>query len=911
MDANWTRVKQIFSVALDLEPQERIPFLDRECAADVDLRAEVLELLSANEAAGDFMQQPACVDVGFSSNDETDYGGAVSGELIGKYKIIRELGRGGMGAVYLAARADESFDKQVALKLIKRGMDSDAIIKRFVMERQILANLDHPNIARMIDGGTTDDGRPFFVLEYIDGTTITHYCDEHKLNTLERLKLFRQVCAAVQFAHQNLVVHRDLKPSNILVTKEGTPKLLDFGIAKLVSADWSSSVAATETVARLLTPQYASPEQLRGLPITTTGDVYSLGVVLYELLSGHRPFNFDKCSPEEVARIITASEPIKPSLIITRSDPERRNHDKHRSPTPEAISHTRDGNIERLRRRLAGDLDNILLKALRRDPERRYASVQEFSEDLRRHLDGLPVHARPDTLSYRTSKFIRRHKAGVAAAVLVLLTLLSATIVTTWQARIARQERAKAERRFKDVRNLTNSFLFDFHDSIADLNGATKAREMVVKKAQEYLDSLAQEAGDDRELLWELSTAYLKLGDVQGRPGFSRTGDTGAALQSYEKSLETRRRLAALEPSNAEYQLGLAITLSRFGPLFQVLGKPSAAVERMREATAITDKLLPGSRDLTTYQTATRNPAFLGDALSEMGNYDEALTMYQKCLSLAEENRAPFPDIAVKHRFAVCRERLGFIFRIKGEWQKSLDNHLEMLALEEELSALEPTNLDYARAEATAFDHVGDLYRELKNYPKALENGRRGLAMYEGFLKQDPQNARGQKDLGDCSHHVAETLLASGDYRGAISLLQRAVSIRRGLVALDATNVEYPDDLAESLMLTGETLAATGNSTKAIETFQEARAICEPIVSAHRQRIDYRRGLARVYTDLGAAFVVLKNPDEAERWYRKGLVLWTELQDQHALWANEMDRPTQVDENLSRVHSRSPQTRSP
>lgn len=871
---------------------------------------EVLALLAAHESSGNFIQQAAFVDVGLVKADKIDPSAAIVGQQIGSYKVIRELGRGGMGTVYLAARADESFHKQVALKVIKRGMDSDAIVRRFVMERQILANLDHPNIARLIDGGTTTDGLPYFVLEYVEGLNIKRYCDEHKLNTTERLNLFRRVCEAVTFAHQNLIVHRDLKPSNIIVTQDGTPKLLDFGIAKLLSG--SSPAEGTMTIGRVLTPEYASPEELRGLPVNTRSDVYSLGVLLYELLIGRRPFIFETRSPEDAARWITSTQPLKPSVALTRIDANREaGAAKDHSPAPATISRTRDATIDKLRRRLAGDLDNILLKALRKEPERRYASVQEFSEDIRRHLKGLPVLARPDTFSYRASKFVTRHKAGVAAALIVVLTLLSATVITSWQARVARRERAKAERRFRDVRNLTNSFLFDFHDSIADLSGATKAREMVVKKAQEYLDSLAQEAGDDRELLWELSTAYLKLGDVQGRPGFSRTGDTGSALQSYEKSLETRRRLVALQPDNTEYQLGLAITLSRFGPLFQVLGKPNSAVERMREATAITDKLLPGSHDLTTYQTATRNPAFLGDALAEVGNYDEALAMYQKCLSLAEENRAPFPDAAVKHRFAVCRERLGFIFAIKGDWQKSLESHMALVTLEQELSALEPANIEYARAMATGFDHVGDAYRGLKNYPKALENGRRGLAMYEDFLKQDPQNARGKKDVGDCSHHVAETLLASGDYHGVLAMLQRTVGIRRELVALDATNVEYPDDLAESLMLTGESFAAGGNFAKATENFQEARTIREPIVAAHRQRIDYRRGLARLYTDMGAAFVVLKNPAEAEQWYRKALDLWIELQEQRALRAIEIDKPKEVAENLSRLHSGNLQQRLP
>jgi len=906
MNSNRQQLKEIFHAAVELAPRDREAFLATQCAGNDELHHEVSALLTAHESARDFIQQPALVDVGLVADNETSRRAAVIGQQIGSYKIISELGHGGMGTVYLAARTDESFDRQVALKLIKRGMDSDAIVKRFVMERQILANLDHPNIARLIDGGTTEDGLPFFVLEYVNGLTITRYCNEHRLNTTDRVKLFRQVCAAVQFAHQNLIVHRDLKPTNIIVTEDGTPKLLDFGIAKLLS----TSAEATVTIGRVLTPEYASPEELKGLSVTTSSDVYSLGVVLYELLSGHRPFSFESRSPEDMARMIFASHPIKPSIVITRTEVGTQTAEtEDRSVTPEAISRTRDGSIDKLRRRLAGDLDNILLKALRKEPERRYASVQELSEDIRRHLEGLPVLARPDTWSYRTSKFIRRHKASVAAAAMVLLTLLSAMFITSWQARVARQERAKAERRFKDVRNLTNSFLFDFHDAIAELNGATKAREMVVKKAQEYLDSLAQEANEDRELLWELSTAYLKLGDVQGRPGFSRTGDTATALQSYEKSLSIRRHLVSLEPKNADYQLGLAVTLSRFGPMLQVLGQPGDAAEKMREAMNITDKLEPQSQDWPTLQAATRSTNFLGDAMAEMGDYDGALAMYQKALSIVEQKQGVLPNKQIKDRLGVSRERLGFIYATKGEYQKSLDNDMEMVAIGEELCSLEPANLDYARALANAFDHVGDAYRGLKNYSKALENGKRALGMYGGFLEREPLNARTKKDVGDCSHHVAETMLASGDYHNALLLLQKTVSIRRGLVALDTTNVEYPDDLAESLMLTGESLAAAGNFNKAMDALQEARAIREPIVATHRQRIDYRRGLARLYTDLGSALVVTNNRNEAESCYRKGLDLWNELRDQHALWAKEIQMPKEVAEDLSRVRLKNSERR--
>lgn len=899
----WRLIEDLFHQAIELPPNKRAGFLTAACDGDVLLLVELQKLVDGSERAQEFIETPPLMD----ESTATLLGpkdNPLAGLRLGSYKVIREIGRGGMGTVYLAARADQEFQKHVAIKLVTAGLDHQTIIQRFRNERQILAALDHPNIARLLDGGTTETGAPYFVMEYIEGQTIREYCDSHKLTTVARLELFRTVCSAVHFAHQNLIVHRDIKPANILVTSDGTPKLLDFGVAKVLSPI-AQGAETTETISRAMTPEYASPEQARGETITTASDVYSLGVLLYELLTGHRPYRFDSRSLIEIIEAICNQEPTKPSTAVGRSEPSTlKGSNTNIAVTPETVSQSRDTEPYRLRRELEGDLDNIVLKAMRKEPQRRYASVEQFSEDIQRYFQGLPVIAAQDTVSYRTAKFIGRHKAGVAALFMVAITLLTATVVTAWQASVARRERARAESRFKDVRTLTNSFLFDFHDSIADLNGATKAREMVVKKAQEYLDRLAQEAGDDRELLWELSTAYLKLGDVQGRPGFSRTGDTGTALQSYEKSLATRRHLTAVEPGNAQYQRGLAETLSRFGPMFQVLGRPTEAVDKMREAMGITDKLLLTSHDLQTFLTAFRNPAFLGDALAEVGNYDEALEMYQKSFAIAERMRLEsFPEQAVKLRFVVSQERLGILFGIKGEWQKALETQLDMLANTEALTVLEPTSLDDARGKATALDHVGDAYRGLRNYPKALENGRHGLAMYEEFLAKDPQNARSKKDVGDCSHHVSETLLASGDYSAALSLLERTLTIRRGLVALDETNVEYPDDLAESLMLTGESLSAGRNYQKAIEDLQEARVIREPIVASHQKRIDYRRGLARIYTDLGAAFAALKKLSEAELWYHKGLDLWLELQNENVLWAKEKNMPKDVAETLSKLDS--------
>ncbi len=346
------------------------------------------------------------------------------GRRIGPYQILSEIGRGGMGAVYLAERADNQFQKQVAIKVVKRGMDSDAILRRFGNEQKILAQLDHPNIARLIDGGTTEDGLSYFIMDYVEGLPIDGYCDTHHLPTLDRLKLFRTVCSAVEHAHQHHVVHRDLKPNNILVTGDGVPRLLDFGIAKVLSPDEVSQTTGLTGALRLMTPRYASPEQVRGEPVTPASDVYSLGVVLYELLSGHLPYRLRNHTPQEIERVIREEAPEKPSAAIRRIEEVPGTDGMIRMTiTPESVSETREGEPEKLRRRLIGDLDNIVLMALRKEPERRYGSAAQLSEDISRHLEGRPVLARNDTLVYRSVKFIKRNEAAVIALLVALIVI--------------------------------------------------------------------------------------------------------------------------------------------------------------------------------------------------------------------------------------------------------------------------------------------------------------------------------------------------------------------------------------------------------------------------------------------------------------------------------------------------------
>src|SRR6202171_92880 len=550
----WQRINEMFHGALVLEGRARSEFLVAESAGDDALRGKVAALLASHEQAEGFIQGSVFGDAAqLLVEDEAQ---AMIGQHIGLYKISREIGRGGMGTVYLATRDDDQYEKQVAVKVVKRGMDTDLVLARFRNERQILASFDHPRIARLFDGGSTETGLPYFIMEYIEGQAIDEYCDSQRLSTAARLELFRTVCAALQYAHQHLVIHRDIKPSNILVTAAGVPKLLDFGIAKLLHSETTQGTATTAIVQRLMTPEYASPEQVRGEHVTTVSDVYSLGVLLYELLSGHSPYHFKTLLPQDIAQVISDNEPEKPSSVINRVEEVTTGGRKGRKLTPESVSKTRDSRPEKLRRKLAGDLDNIVLMSMRKEPHRRYSSVGQFSEDIRRHLEGLPVVARKATLSYRAAKFVRRNTVAVAAAAVISLILIAGVAATGWETHVARGERARAEaagtraeRRFNQVRKLAHSVLFDYNEAIQDLPGSMPVRARLVKDALEYLDSLAGEANDDPSLQRELATAYEKVGDVQGRTLRANMGDTAGAKDSYRKALRIRETLVAANPN--------------------------------------------------------------------------------------------------------------------------------------------------------------------------------------------------------------------------------------------------------------------------------------------------------------------------------------------------------------------------
>ncbi|MGE5414806.1 MAG: serine/threonine-protein kinase, partial [Syntrophomonadaceae bacterium] len=501
----WRRVKEILDDTLEQPSSERAAYIAAACGGDATLRGRVEALARAAEEDGGLLDATNAVSGGAEVPEATSR----KGERVGAYALVEEIARGGMGVVYLARRADDEFQKKVAVKLLRPGLFTEVDVRRFRSERQIVAALDHPHIARLLDGGTTTAGEPYLVMEFVEGRPLLEHCRGNDVSLPERLALFREICAAVQYAHQHLVVHRDLKPGNILVTPEGSVHLLDFGIAKLLSEGGQGPAEPTATLERMLTPEYASPEQVRGLPVTTASDVYSLGVVLYELIADEKPYRIETGDPADLVRLVCEQDPDRPST---------------RAPN------------------LSGDLDAIVMKAMRKEPERRYASAAALSEDVGRYLDGLPVEARRGSTAYRARKFVRRHRVGVAATILIVAALAGGILATLSEARRARAAEARAERRFNDVRKLANSFLFEFHDAIRDLPGATAARALVVRRALEYLDSLSRESSGDRALRRELAEAYRRVGDVQGNPFMANLGDVDGAATSYGKAI------ALLEP---------------------------------------------------------------------------------------------------------------------------------------------------------------------------------------------------------------------------------------------------------------------------------------------------------------------------------------------------------------------------
>jgi non-specific serine/threonine protein kinase/serine/threonine-protein kinase len=804
--ARWHRIKDILQRALEHDAAERAEFVRAACAGDEQLHREVKSLLAYDAAGASAFDEPAMEALRTPSFERAP----MEGRQIGPYRIIREIGCGGMGAVYLGARDDRHYSRDVAIKIVKRGMDSELVIRRFHHERQILANLAHANIAQLLDGGTTDDGLPYFVLEYVRGMPIDRYCTTHGLTIVARLKLFRTVCAAVQHAHSNLVIHRDLKPTNILVTEDGTPKLLDFGIAKVIDPVGASGFTDLTMEARPMTPEYASPEQARGQPVTVGTDVYSLGVLLYELLTGRRPYVFASSVPHEMARVICNEQPLKPSTAVMRQLPYEAIQTARLTDAVDDSSERRTP-AKRLRRQLRGDLDNLVLMALRKEPSRRYASVEQMSEDIGRYLERRPLRARPDTLLYRATRFVQRNRVAVVAAALVAATLVAGIVTTTREAR-------RAERRFNDVRVLANSFMFEFHDAIKDLPGATPARALLVRKALEYLDGLAQEASGDAALQIELAEAYQRIGDVQGNHNFANLGDTAAALASYRKASSIHEALVASRPRSADAHRALAVGYIKIGDMLAQAGHTADAAQTYERALAVAETAYRlDSRSLE----ARRNLAFshhkVGNALMATGDLPRALQHHSSALALRDAIAGDAPaDVRARREVSISEERVAKVLRRSGDLAGALDHARRALATSEWLAGRDPTNGEARRDVGVGLQDIGLIQMEMGDLHGALEYFRRGLLIDEWMAAADPSNAGAQRDLASSHETVGDVFARLHDVPAALASYDKALDILKRLAAQDSENADPPAAMANLWAARGTLHASLGSDASRV-----------------------------------------------------------------------------------------------
>ncbi len=756
----WRTVKAVLDGAMDLDPPEHPAFLDEACRDDTALRREVEALLEAEAAAPAFLDADAAR---FCEPLLPEIPEPSAPERVGPYRVVREVGRGGMGRVYLAERADGQFEQRVALKLLRPGLDTEDVVRRFLVERQILASLSHPGIARLLDGGTTGDGRPYVVMEYVEGEPITAYCDARRLSVDARLALFREVGRAVAYAHRNLVVHRDLKPSNILVTDDGQVKLLDFGIAKLLDADAKGHL--TGTGLPVMTPAWASPEQVRGEPVTTASDVYQLGLLLYELLTGQRAYEVDTRSPGRMERTVCEQTPPPPSVALARpGDPTH---------VVEA-GYQRATRPDRLRRRLAGDLDTICLKALRKEPERRYDSVGEMMDDVRRHQEGHPVSARPDSLAYRVRTFVRRHRRGVATAAGAVL-LLSGLGVYHMAQVTAERDRARRETQKAERVTTFLTGLFEQADpyrtsGARDLEAALTVLEPAAERVRQ---ELADEPEVQAELLHTLGALYRQMG---------------------------RRDLAAPMLRRA-----LALRQATLGPVHEDVGATLHELALARENPDSTLATLDRA-------IAVRRAAFAGD------HPDLAASL------LVKAQRLPYGHPDKDATFAEARAMLG---RLYGPRSPEVAD-----ALSEFMMGYE----DRERAEAMVREAIA-IYREhgpaydpqravaMNNLSLFLDGAGRpaeSLALLQRSYALTLASAGEQNyETSLLGINLAGTLYEHDRYAEADTLLRGVLDLRRRIMPDSSNGVAF------TLYWYGRNLTALGRLDEAEAALREGLAICE------------------------------------------------------------------------------------
>ena len=893
----WREVSPYLDQVLSLPEDERAPWLESFRAERPDLANLLQDLLQEHRALAhqQFLERSPVSGTVESS---------LTGQKIGAYTLVSPIGQGGMGCVWLAERSDGRFDRSVAVKFLNFSLAATGGVQRFKREGRILGQLTHPHIAELIDAGVTANGEPYLVLENVAGKRIDEYCDHHQLSVTARIRLFLDVLSAVAHAHANLVVHRDLKPSNVLVRNDGEVKLLDFGIAKLLAegADADKTTQLTVEGSGPMTPQFAAPEQITGGAVTTATDVYTLGVLLYILLTGQHPAGTEPRTPAELVKGIVETEP--PLASETAASAARRHQTEKRGTT-----------FEKLSRQLRGDLDTILAKALKKTPAERYGSVTALADDLRRYLNHEPISARPDTLVYRVRKFVYRNRVVVTLVTVALAAILAGSGGAIYQARIA-------DRRFQDVRKLAHTFVFDLHDEVAKLDGSTKAREMMVQTGLQYLDNLAKNAGGDLELQKEIAAGYMKIGAAQGYPTQPNLGRMADAMASYHKAGDIYERIAR---KNGAYLPDLAAFYRSYAGLFRFSDQPQRARELYVGAIQTFDRLR-AHQQLNPEQENiyTRAWCNVGDIDEDEENYQQAWTEFGRCSELAHAQLIRKRDQQSLNMVAESAERVGTAAQELGHLREALQAFDEDETALRELLAAEPLNPKFHRTLALMYQFRGrvyfsDSYPDYGDPKRALQDMKLYLQTAQQMLARDPNNTAAQFSVELATLKVSHCLQKS-DPPAAISLARdsirmldqmiasnkgerrRAVSYRaEGLrklgeaqlnagrlaearssadLALTASRelAQTPDDrgnLVEALLLAGKASAATRDLAHAESLLREARDEAQSI--ARSLELTNLIPLATAEEVLGTFYVARHRTREARVCYERLANLWQQF----------------------------------
>jgi serine/threonine protein kinase/tetratricopeptide (TPR) repeat protein len=790
----------------------------------------------------------------FDSGEFFAQGGAgpASPARVGPYQIVRRIGKGGMGVVYLARRTDDQFRQLVALKIARVGVDSDEYLRRFKREREVLYGLNHPNIARILDGGTTEDGQPYFVMEYVDGQRLDHYCDEHRLSTIDRLRLFARVCDAIRYCHSNLVVHRDIKPGNILVSSRGEPKILDFGIAKLLDPTQSAFTAETQPSVRLMTFAYASPEQVRGSMITPSSDIYSLGVLLYELLTGRMPYNLGEQVRARIEDVICNVPPEPPSTAITKPYEKRLADGTTSTVRPEEVARLQESKPTNLRRKLSGDIDDIVMVALAKTPRLRYESAEQFLRDIENHLAGRPVEARRIRRSvnwsiYAGRRFVGRHRVGLAALSAALVALSVGLGLATWQWREAEAQRRAAEAAEARTRLLAGELIQEVHDRVLPLAGSVAIRQRLMELGNAELERSVERAGrGDAATLLDLALGYDRVGDVAAGVRTPHAGDVAAAAEAYARARGLRDAAGAAGAPPADVDHALAQSDLREGDVARERGDNDAASALYRRGV---DRLAPAGAALD--DDAVTTLALLREALAnaliredQARHRDEALallrdaeadaralllraptdqrreTLARLLHTLGEHHYLRNTDYAIATPYfleavrlrelafggrptdAYIRSRLAGSQLYAGQCLVALDRRGEgeplLDAARGHLAFLVEADPDDASARlrlGIASEQIGRTFERI-DPPRAIESFEAAARLGEQALTGGPETFGARRLVASSSYRLATTLRRDSQWRRSLDAHERA---RRSLVELLALPGTAPERFAPQL----------------------------------------------------------------------------------------------------------------